>query len=95
MALAAVQDELAEARVQAGANREATLSMFRQIAMLVEDQEQRRQEAESLRRQLVASTLPAAPASTRQHPHVSTYCNPKEWSDHLTTTRFPQLHVRR
>ena len=64
MALAAAQDELAEARIQAGANREATTSMARQIAMLVEDQERRRQEVESLRRQLVAITSPAAPTST-------------------------------
>ena len=61
MALAAALDELEEARIQAGANREATTSMARQIAMLVEDQERRRQEVESLRRQLVASTSPAAP----------------------------------
>ena len=56
LALAAAQDELEEARIQAGANREATASMSRQIVMLVEDQELRRQEMESLRRQLVALT---------------------------------------
>ena len=33
--------------------------------------------------------------STHQIPNVSTNCNPKEWSDYLTTTRPPQLHVRR
>ena len=64
LALTAAQDELEEARIQAGANREATATMSRQIAMLVEDQELRRQEVESLRRQLVAGTSPAAPIST-------------------------------
>ena len=44
MALAAAQDELAEARTQAEANKEATEAMSRQITVLIEDQELRRQE---------------------------------------------------
>ena len=87
MALAALQDELAEARIQAGANREATVSMSRQIAMLVEGQELRRQEMESLRRQLVRPSQqrpPAPPCLDQLQPQGD-----------LTTTRPLQLHVRR
>ena len=64
-ALAAAQDELAEARTQAGANKEATEAMCRQIALLIEDQELRRQEMDSLRRQLEASTTSARDVQAR------------------------------
>ena len=34
-------------------------------------------------------------SSNRQHPIVSTNCNPNEWSGHLTPSRPSQLHVHR
>ena len=65
LSLATAQEELEEARTQAGANREATSTMARQIAVLVEDQSLRRREMDLLRRQLEASTISALDAQTR------------------------------
>ena len=69
LALATAQDDLEEVRTQAGANREATAAMSRQIAVLVEDHELRRQEMDLLRRQLEASTTSALEAQPYE-PHI-------------------------
>ena len=63
--LATVQEELDEALNQAGANRETTAAMARQIEMLIADQSLKRNELDSLRRQLEASTNSAREAQSR------------------------------
>jgi hypothetical protein len=60
-----VQEELEEARTLAGANREATVAMARQIEVLIEDQSLKRNDLESLRRQLDASIDSAHDAQSR------------------------------
>ena len=55
LSLASVQEELAEARTLAGANREATAAMARQIEVLNADQSLKKNDLESLCRQLDAS----------------------------------------
>ena len=65
LSLASVQNELEEARTLAGANREATAAMARQIEVLIEDQSLKRNDLESLRRQLDASIDSAREAQSR------------------------------
>ena len=65
LSLASVQEELEEARTLAGANREATTVMARQIEVLIEDQSLKRNDLESLRRQLDASIDSARDAQSR------------------------------
>ena len=60
-----MQEELEEARTLAGANREATVAMARQIEVLIEDQSLKRNDLESLRRQLDASIDSAHDAQSR------------------------------
>ena len=50
-----MQEELEEARNLVGANREGTAAMARQIEVLIEDQNLKRNDLESLRRQLDTS----------------------------------------
>ena len=65
LSLASVQEELEEARTLAGANKEATAAMARQIEVLIEDQSIKRNDLESLRKQLDASIDSARDAQAR------------------------------
>ena len=64
------REELEEARTQAGANRQAAATMAWHIAMLIEDQSLRRQELDSLRRQLDVSIASALNAQSRLQAYV-------------------------
>ena len=60
-----MQEELEEVRTLAGANREAIAAMARQIEVLIEDQSLKRNDLESLRRQMDASIDSARDAQSR------------------------------
>ena len=101
LSLASVQEELEEARTLAGANKEATAAMARQIEVLIEDQSIKSNDLEATRRKHRLSTRCSGktPVRHRQiglttptctidgNPTGSNHRNSNERSDDSTASR--------